>query len=64
MTSTPRSLTTPEFHADHFAHRHLGLNDADRATMLAAVGFKSSEELLDATIPSAIRLRTSSSWVK
>ena len=59
MTSTPRSLTTPEFHADHFAHRHLGLNDADRATMLAAVGFKSSEELLDATIPSAIRLRTS-----
>ena len=59
MTSTPRSLTTPEFHADHFAHRHLGLNDSDRATMLAAVGFKSSEELLDATIPSAIRLRTS-----
>ena len=59
MTSTQRSLTTPEFHADHFAHRHLGLNDADRATMLAAVGFTSSEELLDATIPSAIRLRTS-----
>ena len=59
MTSTPRSLTTPAFHADHFAHRHLGLNDADRATMLAAVGFKSSEELLDATIPSAIRIRTS-----
>ena len=59
MTSTQRSLTTPEFHADHFAHRHLGLNDADRATMLAAVGFNSSEELLDATIPSAIRLRTS-----
>jgi len=59
MTSTPRSLTTPDFHADHFAYRHLGLNDADRATMLAAVGFKSSEELLDATIPSSIRLRTS-----
>ncbi|MBJ7367490.1 MAG: aminomethyl-transferring glycine dehydrogenase [Ilumatobacteraceae bacterium] len=59
MTSTPRSLTTPDFHADHFAHRHLGLNDTDRATMLAAVGFKSSEELLDATIPSSIRLRTS-----
>ncbi len=59
MTSTQRSLTTPEFHADHFAHRHLGLNDADRATMLAAVGITSSEELLDATIPSSIRLRTS-----
>ena len=59
MTSTPRSLTTPDFHADHFAHRHLGLNDADREAMLAAVGFESSEELLDATIPSSIRLRTS-----
>jgi len=58
MTSTHRSLTTPEFHSDHFAHRHLGLNDLDRATMLAAVGFKSSEALLDATIPSSIRLRT------
>jgi len=59
MTPTPRSLTSPNFHADHFAHRHLGLSDSDRATMLAAVGFKSSEELLDATIPSSIRLRTS-----
>ena len=59
MTSTPRSLTTPDFHADHFAHRHLGLNDADRAKMLTAIGFESSEELLDATIPSSIRLRTS-----
>jgi len=58
MTSTPRSLTTPEFHADHFAHRHLGLNEIDRATMLAAVGFTSSEDLLNATIPSSIRLRT------
>ena len=59
MTSTQRSLTTPEFHADHFSHRHLGLNDADRATMLAAISYASSEELLDATIPSSIRLRTS-----
>jgi glycine dehydrogenase len=59
MTSTQRSLTTPEFHADHFSHRHLGLNDVDRATMLAAIGYTSSEELLDVTIPSSIRLRTS-----
>ena len=59
MTSTQRSLTTPEFHADHFSHRHLGLNDVDRAAMLAAIGYTSSEELLDATIPSSIRLRTS-----
>ncbi len=59
MTSTPRSLTTPGFHADHFAHRHLGLNDADRAEMLSVVGFATTEELLEATIPSSIRMRDS-----
>ena len=59
MTSTPRSLTTPGFHADHFAHRHLGLNDADRAEMLSVVGYSSTEELLEATIPASIRMRES-----
>ena len=59
MTSTPRSRTTPGFHADHFAHRHLGLNDADRAEMLSVVGFATTEELLEATIPASIRMRDS-----
>ena len=57
MTSTPRSLTTPAFEADHFATRHLGLSESDRYHMLQAVGYTSTEALLDATIPSAIRLR-------
>jgi glycine dehydrogenase len=57
MSSIPRSLTSPGFPADHFANRHLGLNDLDRAEMLRAVGYTTLEELLDATIPSAIRLR-------
>ena len=59
MTSTPRSLTTPAFEADHFATRHLGLSESDRHHMLQAVGYTSTEALLDATIPSAIRLRES-----
>ncbi len=59
MTSTPRSLTTPAFEADHFATRHLGLSESDRRDMLKAVGYTSTEALLDATIPSAIRLRES-----
>jgi glycine dehydrogenase len=59
MTSTPRSLTTPAFEADHFASRHLGLSESDRHHMLQAVGYTSTEALLDATIPSAIRLRES-----
>ena len=59
MTSTPRSLTTPAFEADHFATRHLGLSESDRIEMLRAIGYTSTEALLDATIPSAIRLRES-----
>lgn len=59
MTPHAHSLTFPEFEADHFAHRHLGLTNNDRAVMLAAIGFTSSEELLEATIPSSIRLRSS-----
>jgi glycine dehydrogenase len=59
MTSTPRSLTTPAFEADHFATRHLGLSESDRHEMLRAIGYTSTEALLDATIPSAIRLRES-----
>ena len=57
MNSIDRSLTAPAFSPDEFAHRHLGLTDADRAHMLAVVGMDSLESLLDATIPSAIRMR-------
>jgi glycine dehydrogenase len=61
MTSTPRSLTTPQFPADHFANRHLGLSDSDRQEMLTAIGYATAEELLEATIPHSIRMRTTMS---
>ncbi|CAB4605831.1 unannotated protein [freshwater metagenome] len=57
MSPSPRSLTTPGFTPDDFAMRHLGLSEDDRAEMLRVIGFESVEALLDATIPSAIRLR-------
>lgn len=57
MTTSPRSLTTPAFSAESFATRHLGLNDADRQEMLRVIGVSSTEELLDATVPGAIRMR-------
>lgn len=57
MTMSPRSLTTPAFEAEHFATRHLGLSDADRAEMLRAIGVSSLEDLLEATVPGSIRLR-------
>ncbi|MEY3656232.1 MAG: glycine dehydrogenase [Actinomycetota bacterium] len=57
MSPSPRSLTTPGFTPDDFAIRHLGLSEDDRAEMLRVIGIESVESLLDATIPSAIRLR-------
>ena len=57
MSPSPRSLTTPGFTPDDFAFRHLGLSEDDRAEMLRVIGSDSAESLLNATIPSAIRLR-------
>ncbi|MEY4634089.1 MAG: hypothetical protein RLZ18_1461 [Actinomycetota bacterium] len=57
MAASPRSLTAPAFEAEHFATRHLGLSDADRAEMLRVIGMSSTEELLNATVPGSIRLR-------
>ncbi len=41
--------------AHPFTTRHIGLTDADLATMLAAVGHDSVDAFIDATVPSAIR---------
>ena len=41
-----------------FARRHLGPGPADLAPMLEAVGVGSLDQLIDETIPDAIRLRT------
>jgi glycine dehydrogenase len=57
MSPSPRSLTTPGFTPDDFAVRHLGLSENDRAEMLRVIGIDSVEALLNATIPSSIRLR-------
>ena len=38
-----------------FISRHLGPNEAERATMLKAVGYDSVEALVDAALPTTIR---------
>ena len=45
------------FAEERFSERHLGLSDDDREEMLRVIGYDSVDALLDATVPSAIRLR-------
>ena len=40
-----------------FARRHIGPDDSEIATMLAAVGCTNLDELIDSTVPESIRLR-------
>ncbi len=42
---------------DTFIHRHIGPRDEDIREMLALLGYGSLDEMIDDTIPSAIRLR-------
>ena len=42
---------------DTFLHRHLGPTDADIQEMLATLGIKSLDALIDATVPDDIRMR-------
>jgi glycine dehydrogenase len=42
---------------DRFVRRHIGPSDQDVTEMLRAVGASSLDELIDQTVPSAIRLR-------
>ncbi|MGH7532627.1 MAG: hypothetical protein ACREL4_04970 [Gemmatimonadales bacterium] len=44
---------------DHFATRHIGPRPADVAEMLATVGYRSLDELIDAIVPAGIRLKRS-----
>ena len=43
--------------SDTFVHRHIGPSAADVRSMLDAVGYDSLDELVDATVPAAIRMR-------
>jgi glycine dehydrogenase len=42
--------------SDQFVHRHIGPNEAEIAEMLARIGCASLDELVDQTVPRAIRL--------
>ncbi|TDH27982.1 glycine dehydrogenase (aminomethyl-transferring) [Segetibacter sp. 3557_3] len=44
-----------EQQATEFQHRHIGPNDQETAEMLAVIGMKSMDELIDKTVPAAIR---------
>lgn len=41
---------------DQFVHRHIGANETTTAEMLHSIGVSSLEQLIDETVPSAIRL--------
>uniref|UniRef100_K3W837 Glycine cleavage system P protein n=1 Tax=Globisporangium ultimum (strain ATCC 200006 / CBS 805.95 / DAOM BR144) TaxID=431595 RepID=K3W837_GLOUD len=57
-TTTARAFSSADRfqRTDTFLHRHLGVNDHDRALMLEKVGFPTVEALIDATVPKEIRL--------
>ena len=56
MTAT-QSPASVGINPDSFIPRHIGPSDADTAAMLSALGFSSLDDLIDATVPSGIRLR-------
>ena len=50
-------LTENNFaHPDHFVRRHIGPNAAETGAMLALLGRKNLDELIDAAVPGKIRL--------
>ncbi len=55
MTTTIR--TAPAAGADSFVPRHVGPSDADVQAMLALLGYATLDDLIDATIPAAIRIQ-------
>jgi glycine dehydrogenase len=53
-----RMSLTPNFlpHPDQFVRRHIGPNAAETSEMLALLGHKNLDELIDAAVPKKIRL--------
>src|SRR5438067_1743118 len=47
----------PTRHPDRFVDRHIGPREKDVAEMLAALGLKSIDELIDRTVPKDIRMK-------
>ncbi len=56
-TRPPGGLPSILAPSDTFAHRHIGPSEADIQEMLATLGHASLDDLCDATVPEAIRLR-------
>jgi glycine dehydrogenase len=57
MATTIRDSETALAPAESFVPRHIGPSSADIEEMVATVGFKSLDDLIDATVPETIRLR-------
>ena len=51
MSSTIKSLE----HPDHFTHRHIGPNAQETSALLALLGHKNLDELINAAVPQKIR---------
>ncbi|MDX2244262.1 MAG: aminomethyl-transferring glycine dehydrogenase [Leptolyngbyaceae cyanobacterium bins.302] len=58
MSAVSASALTSLAYTDAFCDRHIGPNAADIAQMLRLLGFNSLDELIDATVPQAIRLKS------
>ena len=55
--ATTQTSATRSIDPDTFIPRHIGPSEADVAAMLDTIGVGSLDDLIDATIPAAIRLR-------
>ncbi|HET7457440.1 MAG TPA: aminomethyl-transferring glycine dehydrogenase, partial [Gemmatimonadaceae bacterium] len=55
MTTTSKPISLAE--TDSFVPRHIGPNEAETRAMLAALGYATLDDLIDATVPAGIRLR-------
>ncbi|GAA4052718.1 aminomethyl-transferring glycine dehydrogenase [Agromyces indicus] len=49
--------TSPAFDVDAFGRRHIGTTPRDHEWMLAALGYDSLDALMDAAVPTAIRMQ-------
>jgi glycine dehydrogenase len=57
MATTIKDVDTALAPAESFVPRHIGPGSADIEKMVATIGFKSLDDLIDATIPEKIRFR-------
>jgi glycine dehydrogenase len=58
MNAYSSLVSNPLAYTDAFCDRHIGPNAADIAEMLQLLGFSSLDELIQATVPQSIQLKT------